>query len=307
MKRREFTINMGAGLAALAIGGYPLGSSASSDAPSVPTPSSMDALQERLRAIEQRAEGGRLGVSVLDTQTGKASAWRGDERFPLCSTFKLLAAGLVLQRVDAGHEKLQRRIRFEHADLVPYSPTTERHVGGDGMTLAELCEAAITLSDNTAGNLMLRSFGGPKNLTQWLRSLGDKSTRLDRVEPDLNEALAGDPRDTTTPNFMLSTMRAIVLGPVLSSNSRAQIMQWLAANKTGDRRLRALLPDGWKVADKTGSGENGTSNDSGLLFPPGRAPVLVAAYLTGSRATATERDAILAQVGSAVAAFVKEQ
>jgi beta-lactamase class A len=306
MKRREFAINIGAGLAVLAIGGNPLNASAATDTPLVPDASKLNALQERLHAIEQRAEGGRLGVSMLDTQTGRASAWRGDERFPLCSTFKLLAAGLVLQRVDAGLEQLQRRIRFERADLVPYSPTTEQRVGGDGMTLAELCEAAITLSDNTAGNLMLRSFGGPQQLTTWLRSLGDKATRLDRVEPDLNEALAGDARDTTTPNSMLASMRAIVLGPVLSTSSRQQIVQWLAANKTGDRRLRAHLPHGWKVADKTGSGENGTSNDAGLLLPPGRAPVLVAAYLSGSRASATERDAILARVGSAVAAFVGE-
>jgi beta-lactamase class A len=243
-------------------------------------------------------------VALFDSRSGQAYAYRGDERFPLCSTFKLLAAALVLKRVDQGRERLARRIRFTATDLVKYSPVTGGRVGRSGMSLAELCAAAITQSDNTAANLLLNSFGGPLQLTAYLRSLGDGMTRLDRIEPDLNEALAGDPRDTTTPDAMLTTMRRLLLGTSLSVASRRQLLDWLLANQTGDKRLRARLPAGWRVADKTGTGANGTSNDVGMLLPPDRPPLLVAAYLTGSGAPPAVRDGALARVGEWAASVV---
>ncbi|AMP00910.1 beta-lactamase [Collimonas arenae] len=265
--------------------------------------SDSDSFVKKMRQIEAQS-GGRLGVAILDTQTGLAHSYRGDERFPMCSTFKLLAAGFTLKRVDLGQEQLTRRIRFNAADLMSYSPVTEKHVGGDGMSVAELCEAAITLSDNTAANLLLHSFGGPSLLTAYLRSLDDKVTRLDRIEPDLNESTPGDPRDTTSPKAMLSTMRQLVLGTALAPGSREQLTNWLLANKTGDKRLRALLPSGWRVADKTGSGSHGSTNDIGVLFPPNRAPVLVASYLTGTKANAATREVALAEVGHLTASMI---
>ncbi|MDJ0388874.1 class A beta-lactamase [Roseomonas sp. E05] len=258
-------------------------------------------LAETFARIEA-AHGGRLGVAVLDTGSGRRAGHRQEERFPLTSTFKLLAAGAVLARVDAGQERLDRRIRFAREALVTYSPVTGKHAGGAGMTMAEICEAAITLSDNTAGNLMLNSLGGPAGLTNWLRRLGDGVTRLDRMETALNEARPGDPRDTTSPAAMLADLRALTSGKALSDASRAQLRAWLRANRTGDACLRARLPRGWQVEDKTGAGANGTRNDVGLLCPPdGGAPVLVAAYLTGSPAESAGRDAVLAEVGAAVA------
>nr|WP_254453699.1 class A beta-lactamase [Siccirubricoccus sp. G192] len=214
------------------------------------------ALPATLARIEA-ASGGRLGVAVLDTLTDTRSGHRTDERFPMCSTFKLLAAGAVLARADAGRERLDRRIRFGRGDLVVYSPVTQERVGGDGMSLAELCAAAMTLSDNTAGNLLLASMGGPAGLTAYLRSLGDTVTRLDRIEPELNEAIPDDPRDTTTPAAMLANLQALALGPALSAGSREQLVGWLLGNRTGDTRLRAGLPDGWRTGDKTGSGGEG--------------------------------------------------
>ena len=264
------------------------------------------ALLQRLAAIEQ-ASGGRLGVGVLDAATGQRAGHREGERFALCSTFKLLAAAQVLARVDAGQEQLSRRVVFGPRDLVSYSPVTGRHADGVGMTMAALCEAALTQSDNTAGNLLLASFGGPQGLTAYARSLGDPHTRLDRIETELNEARPGDPRDTTTPGAMLDDMQKILLGEALSGASRAQLLRWLDASQTGGQRLRAGVPADWQVGDKTGSGDQGTANDIGILRPPGRAPVLVTAYLTETAAPMAARNATLAAVGAAVAAWVLQQ
>lgn len=249
----------------------------------------------------ERESGGRLGVAVLDTRTQAQATHRADELFPMCSTFKLLAAAGVLARVDAGKERLDRRIRFEARDVVVNSAMTKDRAGGDGMSLADLCEAAMIVSDNTAGNLLLASLGGPEGLTAYARSLGDMVTRLDRIEPELNEAIPGDPRDTTSPAAMLSDLRALVLGSALSASSRDQLTRWLIGNKTGDTRLRAGLPSGWRVGDKTGSGERGTTNDVGVIWPPGRAPILVSVYLTETPRAGEQRNATLAAVGRAVA------
>jgi beta-lactamase class A len=253
---------------------------------------------EALAALEAQ-HGGRLGVAVLDTGSGRRLVHRGGERFPLTSTFKFLAAGCVLARVDRGEERLDRQVAYGKEDLVTYSPVTGQHAS---MTIGALCDAAVTLSDNTAGNLLLDSFGGPAGLTGWLRGLGDPVTRLDRRETALNEARPGDPRDTTTPEAMLGLMQALLLGEALAAPSRAQLLDWLVGCRTGDRRLRAGVPAGWRVGDKTGSGENGTANDIGILWPPGRPPILVAAYSTGSAAPEEARSAVLAEVGRLAAA-----
>lgn len=253
----------------------------------------------------EAARGGRLGVAVLDAGSRRQVGHRQDERFPLGSTYKLLAAGAVLARVDAGQDNLDRRVCFTREDLVTYSPVTEA-AGGAGMTLAALCAAAVTLSDNTAGNLLLAALDGPAGLTAYLRTLGDGVTRLDRTETALNEGRPGDPRDTTTPAAMLADLRALTLGRALFASSREQLLAWLRGSRTGDARLRARLPQGWQAGEKTGTAANGTSNDVGLLWPPrGRAPVLVAAYLTQGPADAAVRDTALAEVGAAVAASLE--
>lgn len=245
----------------------------------------------------ERRHGGRLGVAVLGGAGGRLIAHRGDERFALCSTFKFLAAAFVLARVDRGEESLARRITYASDYLVPYSPVTGKHVGGDGLTVGEICDAAVTLSDNTAGNLLLDGFGGPAGLTAWLRSLGDGVTRLDRRETALNDVGPGDPRDTTTPVAMLEILRQTVLGTALSTASREQLMAWLVASRTGDARLRAGVPKAWRVGDKTGSGADNATHDIAVLWPPRRAPIIVTAYYAGARASDAERNAVLAEVG----------
>jgi beta-lactamase class A len=258
-------------------------------------------LKHQFADIEKKS-GSRLGIALLNDAWGVHLSHRGDERFPMCSTFKLIAAGSILARVDAGQEDLERRIAFEARDVVVNSPVTTTRAGGLGMSIRELCAAAIAYSDNTAGNLLLSAIGGPGGLNQFLRRIGDEVTRLDRIEPDLNQARPGDVRDTTTPNAMLANVRTLVLGRVLSNKSRAQLTSWLLGNKTGDQRLRAGLPKTWRVADKTGAGASGTTNDVGILWPPERTPLVVTIYSTGSRAEMAQRNAVIAEVGRAIAA-----
>jgi beta-lactamase class A len=259
-------------------------------------------LERELARIEQESRG-RLGVTVLDTETGFYAALNESDRFPMCSTFKFLAATAVLERVARGQSQLDKRIRFEAKDVVANSPMTKEHVE-QGMTLAELCEAALTLSDNTAGNMLLREIDGPAGLTAFARSLGDGMTRLDRWEVELNEAMPGDLRDTTTPAAMLRNLENVLLGNKLPEQFRRQLTDWMCANKTGDARLRAGVPREWRVADKTGSGDRGTANDIGVFWPPGRKPLVLTVYLTGSQASAEERNAAIAKVAHAVADLV---
>ena len=256
-----------------------------------------------IAAIEAKS-GGRLGVAVRDTATGATFARRGDERFPMCSTFKFLLAAAVLAEVDAGRLRLDSTLPITKADLIAYSPMTESLVGTVA-SIAALCEAAVTLSDNTAANVLLKTLGGPAQLTAFLRRSGDSVTRLDRNEPTLNEGKPGDPRDTTTPLAMLGDLDRMVLGSVLTPASRQQLAQWLVANRTGDTRLRAGLPKDWRVGDKTGTGPRGSGiNDIAVIWPPGRAPLLVTSYLTETALDTKAGHAVHMEVARALAAAV---
>ncbi|KMO27309.1 class A beta-lactamase [Methylobacterium aquaticum] len=253
----------------------------------------------RLAQLERR-DGGRLGVEVRDTATGRRFGHRADELFPLCSTFKALAAAAVLARADKGQDDLNRRITYTRDALLSYAPVTGKHVE-TGMTLAELCAAAVVWSDNTAANLMLDRLGGPAGITAFARAHGDTVTRLDRTEPTLNTAIPGDPRDTTSPAAMVGLLDTILLGQVLSAESRARLTGWMQESPTGLKRLRAGLPEGWRTADKTGTGDNGTANVVALIRRPDGAPILAAVYLTGSPAEPAARDALHAEIGRLIA------
>jgi beta-lactamase class A len=251
----------------------------------------------RLAALEARAAG-RIGAFALDTGSGASLAHRADERFPMCSTFKGLAVAAVLARVDAGRESLSALVRYGRHDLLSYAPSTRAHVARGSMTLGDLCAAAIEVSDNTAANLIVARLGGPNAVTRYARSLDDAVTRLDRYEPAMSESLAGDPRDTTTPRAMVSDWRSILLGTELAPHSRAQFDAWLSRCRTGGDRIRAGIPADWRCGDKTGSGPPGTCNDVAILRSPARAPILLAVYTTGGRAT----DATVAAVARIVVA-----
>ena len=254
----------------------------------------------RIVAIESRM-GGRIGVAALDTNSNKRLDYRQDERFAMCSTFKFLAAAAVLKRVDEKKEKLERFVPYGAKEILEYAPVTKEHLKDGGMTLGALCAAAIEQSDNTAGNLLLNAIGGPAGLTNSVRTLGDRVTRLDRIEPELNSAIPGDECDTTTPAAISSDMQKLLLGDALSEASRRQLEDWLQRNETGGAMVRAGVPKNWIIGDKTGRGSNGATNDIAIMRPPGRAPILLAIYSAGSTATANDRAAAIAEVAKIVA------
>jgi beta-lactamase class A len=260
----------------------------------------LDQANQRLASIEVR-EGGRLGVFARDTGTGSTLQHRADERFPMCSTFKLLAAAAALNLVDQGAERLDRTIAYGPSDLLDYAPIAKAHVAEGSMTLAEACAAAIDWSDNTAANLILQAIGGPAGFTQFARSLGDNVTRLDRNEPSLNTAAPGDERDTTSPRAMAEDMGRVLIGETLSQASQRQLEAWLIDDKVGDKRLRAGLPPSWRIGDKTGTGDHGTANTIAIIRPPDRAPIIAAVYYTESPAPMDARNAIHKEIGGLIA------
>ncbi|WP_404426929.1 class A beta-lactamase [Thalassospira australica] len=266
--------------------------------------SANDRLINAIRAIETRLNG-RIGVSILNVENGREWQYRADERFPMTSTFKLLACAAVLHKVDRGDETLDRRITFGADDLVTYSPVTEKHVDG-GMTIGELCEATLHLSDNTAANLILDVLGGPDALNAYLRDIGDDVTRLDRIEPELNAATPGDPRDTTTPDAMRATLAYLLLGDALSPELRQQLEDWLTGNQVGGPLLRAGLPDDWKIADRTGAGGFGSRAIVAVIWPPEQKPVIAAVYITQTSASMEERNAAIADIGQEISAAVMQ-
>ena len=236
-----------------------------------------------LSEIEARL-GGRVGVFALDTGSGKHLAHRADERFAMCSTFKWALVAALLARLDRGELSLSQELAYGPEALLEYAPVTRENLARGKMSVEQLAVAAITESDNTAANLLLASIGGPASVTLFLRQLGDAQTRLDRNEPTLNTNLPGDARDTTTPRAMALDLRVVLTGNTLSSGSRERLIGWLEACKTGADRLRAGLPTAWRLGHKTGTGNNGAANDVAITWPPGRAPIVIASYLSESLA-----------------------
>jgi beta-lactamase class A len=256
----------------------------------------------QLRELET-VFGGRLGVFACDTGNGARLRHRAGERFAFCSTFKLIAASGVLAKSVQVPGLLQRRIRYRQHELVNYSPITEKHVD-DGMTVAALCAAALQYSDNTAGNLLINLLGGPAAVTAFARSIGNREFRLDRWETALNTAIPGDLRDTSTPEAMGNSLQRLVLGDALPDPQRAQLRDWLLGNTTGAERIKAGIPPDWKIGDKTGSGDHGTANDIAVLWPPQRAPVIVAIYTTQQRQDARWRSDVIASAAKIVAGWL---
>lgn len=255
-----------------------------------------------MAALESRY-GARIGVYALDTGTGAVVTHRGDERFAFASTAKALSAGLLLQRDPTS--ALDTRIHYTQADVLAYAPITSKHVT-DGMTVRELLAAALQYSDNTAANLVVERLGGPVAVEHGLRTLGDATTNADRLEPDLNEATPGDVRDTTTPHAIAANLRTLVLGQpsrVLDAADTTLLTDWMLGNTTGDKLIRAGVPAGWRVADKTGNAAYGTRNDIAVLWPPDRrAPIVLALLTERGRVGATSDDALLADTTRAVVA-----
>lgn len=263
----------------------------------VPSSSTADRGHE-FRQLEKEFDA-RLGVYAIDIGTGRTVEYRADERFAYCSTFKVLAAAQVLD--DTTDAELDRVVRYSADDLVTYSPITEQHVA-TGMTLRAIADAAVRYSDNTAANLMLRHLGGPQRFEKELRGIGDKVTDPERYETELNEARPGDRRDTSTPRALAGSLRAYTVGDALEPSDRATLNDWLRRNTTGGALIRAGVPDGWVVGDKTGSGGYGTRNDIAVIWPPDRAPIVLAVLSSRDEKDADYDDALIAEATRVVTA-----
>lgn len=274
--------------------------SAGSSATAAPAP--IDVTDARPFESLEKKSGARLGVSATDTGSGRTVSYRAGERFAFASTYKALAAGVLLaEKSDAD---LDRVVAFQSSDLVDYSPVTEQHVA-DGMTLRALIVAALQYSDNTAANLMLAQLGGPSGLQGALRALGDDVTNVDRTEPDVNEAARGDSRDTTTPRAAASDLRAFLLGHALTPTRRAFLATTMAGNTTGGPFIRAGVAAGSTVADKTGNGGFGTRNDIAVVTPPGSPPIVIALLSDRGTTGRESDDALLADATRAVLAQLR--
>lgn len=270
----------------------------SASAPSSAHPAATRALAE----VEKRYDDARLGVYALDTGTGRTVTYRADERFAHCSTFKALAAGVLLKR--ATDDQLDRVVSYDSSDLLEYAPVTSEHVD-TGMKLSALVDASLRHSDNTAANLILEELGGPGKVEAALRDLGDTTTNVDRVEPELNEATPGDARDTSTPRALATDLRRLLLEDHLPEARRKMLGDWMARNTTGDPYIRAGVPAGWKVQDKTGAGGYGTRNDIAVVRPPDGAPIVVAVLSDRGTKDAASGDALIADATKTVVAALR--
>ena len=254
------------------------------------------AIQKKLADLEA-SSGGRIGLFVINTGDNTRIQYHAKERFPMCSTSKVMAVSAILKRSTKDKHLLQHKIAYTRndIDLSGYAPITKNHII-DGLAISELCEAAITQSDNTAMNLLMKKLGGPEAVTSFAHSIGDNKFRLDRYEPELNSAIPGDLRDTTTPKAMTESLNKLVFGDALELTQQDQLLAWLKGNTTGSARMRAGVPEGWLVGDKTGTGNYGTTNDIGIIWPQNASPIVVAIYFTQNKKDATPRDDVIASV-----------
>ncbi|MFJ2258935.1 class A beta-lactamase [Streptomyces sp. NPDC087844] len=294
-RRTALALGAGAALATAAPAAH-----AAQAASGATTPDIVKALAEL-----ERTHDARLGVYARNTATGRTVRYRADETFPMCSVFKTLAAAAVLRDLDRHGEYLDLLIRYTAQDLEDAggSPLTGRAENlANGMTVAALCHAAMAHSDNAAANLLLRELGGPTAITRFCRSIGDTTTRLDRWEPELNSAEPWRTTDITSPAAAGRTYAKLALGDALVPRDRRQLTEWLLANTTSTNRFRAGLPADWALGDKTGTGKYGTTNDVGIAWTPGGAPVVLSVLSTKSDQSAPMDEALVAGAAELLAA-----
>jgi len=259
---------------------------------------SANPVSEKITEVEKTL-GATVGVSVYNPSTQDLWHYQGDTRFPLMSTFKTLACAKLLHDVDNGQQSFDRSVEISQEALITWSPITEKRVG-ERFSLKQACSAAMIMSDNTAANIVLKGINGPDALTLFMRSIGDEVTRLDRIEPFLNEAKPGDARDSTTPNAMVKSLAELLYGGALSVTDRQQLKQWMMGNKVSDSLLCSVLPKGWSIADRSGAGGFGSRAITAAVWSEGRSPLLIAIYLTQTDASFKDRNQAIAEIGAAI-------
>ncbi len=258
-----------------------------------------------VEAVESQLDA-RVGFVLHDLHTGTRLTHRAEERFPLASTFKLFACAALLQTVERGEHRLDDTVDLGEQPLVLWSPGVKkaREKGQSQFSLNELCRLTLAVSDNTAANSVLAAIGGPEGFTAFMRSIDDKVTRLDRWEPELNEAVPGDPRDTSSPRAIAGALEQVLLTDRLAPESRESLKTWLAGHRMADALFRSALPTDWSIEDRTGTGAYGSRAIIAVLYPPERKPLVAALYITETAASREDRDAAIARVGRAIVAHV---
>ena len=258
-----------------------------------------DGLQAFLKQEETRLPG-KIGMSIVNAEGQPIFGYRQSERFPLTSTFKVLACAALLDRLHKTSGSLNETVTIKPDELLSYSPITKNYVAPETITLQNLCAAAVSYSDNTAGNSVLTYLGGPEAVTRFMHESGDTITRLDRTEPTLNEATPGDERDTSTPESMAAGVHKLLATPLLTTPHRTVLEGWMREDKVADNLLRAALPKGWSIADKTGAGSYGSRAIIAAVYPTGGSPVYMAIYITQTNAEMKVSDGVIKKIGERV-------
>ncbi len=255
-------------------------------------------LHEEIALLEQQIDG-RIGISIWDTQSNKHWDYRGNERFPLVGTFKTLACATMLKKMDTGTLRKSTTAKIDKQDIVGWSPVTDK-LNGQNVRIEHACEAAMLTNDNTAANLVLNQIGGPRSVTLFVRSLGDKATRLDRIEPKVNEAPAGSKLDTTTPNAIVNTLEVLIEGNALSYESRVQLKIWMQDNEVSDSLMRSVLPSGWSIADRSGPGGNGSHGLNAVIWKENHSPIYISIYITDTELSVQATEQLIAQISQLI-------
>jgi beta-lactamase class A len=266
---------------------------------------SANAIIEKIKEKENQL-GARFGVSIYDVSKDELWNYHGDSRFPLMSTFKTLACAKLLADVEKGVQSFDTTTVITEDSIIAWSPITEKLIG-EKISLKEACSAAMIMSDNTATNIVLNGINGPKSLTHFMRSIGDDITRLDRIEPELNEAIEGDKRDTTSPNAMVKSLHTLLFGDVLSQDAKVQLKQWMLDNKVTGSLLRSVLPDNWLIADRSGAGGFGSRGITAVVWPKPQMPIIISIYLTQTEASFARRNKSIADIGEEIFKIYSEK
>lgn len=267
----------------------------------VPSQVSAETVESAISGVESELKA-QVGFYMHNYQSKEGIEHNADARFPLNSTFKLFACAALLSRVDSGQSRLTDSVDLNGVEVVPWSPLVSHSInsGQLSVTLDGLCRMMLSVSDNTAANLVLMEIGGPRGFTEYMRTIGDSVTRLDRWEPSLNEGAPNDPRDTTSPRAIASSLTKVLLGDSLSDSSRKVLKSWLSGHQVADNLFRASLPDSWSIEDRTGAGQHGTRSIVAIIYPPKREPIVATLFMRDTEADISERDMSIARVGAAI-------
>lgn len=255
-------------------------------------------VEKEIKSIEKKLSA-QVGVTILSVETGESWDYKGNETFPLTSTFKTIACAKLLHDYDSGSLDINNKVKVKESDIVEYSPVMKNYIDQE-ITLSHACQSTMYTSDNTAANIIIKSVGGTQSITNFVRNIGDKQTRLDRIEPELNEGASNDPRDSTTPNAISNTLNKLLFSSVLSNSSKNKLKEWMINNQVTGRLLRSVLPEKWGIADRSGAGGFGARSITAIVWPQKESPIILSIYIAQTDASMDERNKAIVTIGKSI-------